>query len=49
MNIIKDAKAWIRENMVIADPWTKELAAERGHRMRYFLPNRGPVYTDMKS
>ena len=31
-----------KENMVIADLKARELAGVRGHRMRYFLPNRRP-------
>ncbi len=31
-----------KENMVIADLKAEELAEVRGHRMRYFLPNRRP-------
>jgi N-carbamoylputrescine amidase len=31
-----------KENMVIADLKAEALAEVRGHRMRYFLPNRRP-------
>ena len=30
------------ENIIIADLKAEELVAVRGHRMRYFLPNRRP-------
>jgi N-carbamoylputrescine amidase len=31
-----------KENIIIADLKAEKLAAVRGHRMRYFLPNRRP-------
>lgn len=31
-----------KEHMIVADLKTEELEKVRGHRMRYFLPNRRP-------